>query len=190
MPATKDIKAEQSTPTFAQGPEELTQRSSHVVMYGKSGRWEELDPFAPVIERLGERSFTVTFYQLDYPAISDRVTIDASWTTDPNDPTFDPVRESSSDPIDEDQFVQIGSVEVHGERFRLEANGRGLVLLSHPKWSLSGMGETIIEAEEDLINMAKVVSDVYIESDPEYLTDDAIELREFIIKVLPVNASS
>jgi hypothetical protein len=51
-------------------------------------------------------------------------------------------------------------------------------------WSLIGYGENLYEAEKDLFSNIQIIADDYIDEPDSNLTLDAIDLKEFLLKVL------
>ena len=58
------------------------------------------------------------------------------------------------------------------------------IYLSHPKWSLTGMGKTLIDAERDLLKEAKESLIHYQKYAGSELTEDALEMKEYLIKIV------
>ena len=58
------------------------------------------------------------------------------------------------------------------------------IYLSHKKWSLVGKGNTLEEAQANLIQEAKDVAPYYIEMSDDDLTFDAIDFKRFLQKVV------
>ncbi len=73
--------------------------------------------------------------------------------------------------------------KIKGEEFEIYSDGINIIL-THPTWSLSGIGPTLIEAERNLYNESKYVYEHYKNYSPEELTEDALKLREFLIKII------
>lgn len=72
-------------------------------------------------------------------------------------------------------------IELYGAIFNYELQD-GNILITHPVWSLIGFGENLFQAQRDLYeNMREIKGDFIYEFDSQ-LTDDAIELKEFLIR--------
>lgn len=74
--------------------------------------------------------------------------------------------------------------KIKGEPFivgRIDANH---IIITHESWSLTGYGETLIHAELDLLNEAKELSKEFIKIPVTELAPDALDLREFIYKII------
>jgi hypothetical protein len=99
--------------------------------------------------------------------------------------------EDSSDIKDNEQSIQEkyiitrykSTYFIKGEEFRLERESDKIVL-SHDKWSLTGEGSTLIEAELDVKNQIHEIAEEYIHAPITSLTNEAINLRDFILKVI------
>lgn len=74
-------------------------------------------------------------------------------------------------------------VEVAGEEFDVEKEGDEYVL-THPRWSLLGMGRTLVEAEIDLIKGAREISPHYVGKSLSSLSRDAFMMRDFLLRVI------
>ena len=57
-------------------------------------------------------------------------------------------------------------------------------MISHNIWSLTGEGKTPEEAVKSVLVEAKEISEFYINSSNDELTLDAIEFKEFLLKVI------
>jgi hypothetical protein len=73
--------------------------------------------------------------------------------------------------------------EVAGEPFFIEFEGDD-VFIRHPKWSLLGNGSSLREAEDDLRNEARELSDVLSAIPAETLNSDAVRLRDFVSRLV------
>ena len=67
-----------------------------------------------------------------------------------------------------------------GEEFEIYIEDNNIIL-SHPTWSLSGMGKSLIDAEKNLLQESKVVLEHYIDVPESKLSEDAIELKNFLL---------
>ena len=67
-----------------------------------------------------------------------------------------------------------------GEEFEIYLEDDNIIL-SHPTWSLSGMGKSLIDAEKNLLQESKVVLEHYIDVPESKLSEDAIELKNFLL---------
>lgn len=86
--------------------------------------------------------------------------------------------------VGSEQVVVRGTVRILGERFHVELDN-GTVFLSHPSWSLTGGGASFAEAERDLISEARELRHVLSEIPPMKMSWDALQLRNFVLKVGP-----
>ena len=77
----------------------------------------------------------------------------------------------------------VGEVDILGERFDVTRDAYG-ILVSHPRWSLTGRGDTLVEAELDLIENAKLLAEAYLEFPPSQLSPEANEMLDFLIQLL------
>lgn len=73
--------------------------------------------------------------------------------------------------------------EYKGERFDIKKEN-GLLYISHPKWSLVGMGDTLLDAEIDMINGAKIIADDYINVPESTLSQEAVNLKRYLLKII------
>lgn len=67
-----------------------------------------------------------------------------------------------------------------GEEFEIYLEDDNIIL-SHPTWSLSGMGKSLIDAEKNLLQESKIVLEHYIDVPESKLSEDAIELKNFLL---------
>ncbi|MEX0608513.1 MAG: hypothetical protein WD016_13975 [Balneolaceae bacterium] len=72
---------------------------------------------------------------------------------------------------------------INDERFLLQQKN-GKIHLTHPIWSLSGMGENLIDAELDLISDAKIISDEYVNEADINLSEEALKLKVFLLQII------
>ncbi len=77
----------------------------------------------------------------------------------------------------------VGVVEILGERFDVTRDAYG-ILVSHPRWSLTGRGDTLVEAELDLIANAKLLAEAYLEFAPSQLSPEANEMLDYLIQLM------
>lgn len=80
------------------------------------------------------------------------------------------------------------TLDINGEQFRVRREDEKVVI-SHDRWSLVGIGDTLLEAKQALYEEARALSEVYLSRPPSEMTDDALDMRDFIAQVLP-HASS
>lgn len=73
--------------------------------------------------------------------------------------------------------------EYKGERFELHLKN-GKVYLNHPEWSLVGMGDTLLDAELDMINEAKIIAEEYINVPDTKLSRGAQNLKMYLLKIV------
>jgi len=76
----------------------------------------------------------------------------------------------------------IKKYKILDEEFNIFADGENIIL-THPQWSLSGMGESLIDAERNLYKEAKEVFGHYNIPNSQ-LTPDAIKLKEFLHRLI------
>ena len=74
---------------------------------------------------------------------------------------------------------------VAGEPFQLDfgSDGSDHYILQHRCWSLCGFGNTLEDAVQDLLAMAQAIAPDYLQLDPSELTDNARDLRAFLLRV-------
>lgn len=73
--------------------------------------------------------------------------------------------------------------KINGETFNVEKED-GLIYLSHKQWSLTGVGETIIAAQKDLLNDASLIADTYLKLSDTQLSAEAQKLKQFLAKLI------
>ena len=73
---------------------------------------------------------------------------------------------------------------VHGEPFEIKEE-EGYLFLTHPRWGVTGYGHNLLEAEQSLIEDAKIKAPAYVGERPDDLTDEALRMRDFMVEVLP-----
>ena len=59
----------------------------------------------------------------------------------------------------------------------------GYIYITHPRWSLTGMGRTFLEAEADLLTDAEDVADVYFDFDESELDKEALDMVAFLYSI-------
>jgi len=78
--------------------------------------------------------------------------------------------------------VVIKTFQIAGVNFLLEFEN-GMYHLTHPVWSLSGSGHTLIEAEMNLRREASDIFDFYNESSLFSLSNDALKFRDYLMSI-------
>ena len=73
-------------------------------------------------------------------------------------------------------------VVLNGEQFHIE-NDHGLVVLTHPQWSLVGIGSSLEAASAHLLSEARELAELMARDDIEMLSESAVAMREFAISV-------
>lgn len=79
--------------------------------------------------------------------------------------------------------VQQVTYEIADTEF-IVTQDEGFILVEHPLWSLMGRGGTLAEAEIDLILNARDQAAVYLNHPPHRMAKSAVDLRDFILRVL------
>ena len=74
-------------------------------------------------------------------------------------------------------------VTIIGEPFELSSIS-GNRVLKHARWSLMGIGKTRAEAHAALFQEASEIADFYCSKPNETLSADAIELKNFLLRLL------
>ncbi len=72
---------------------------------------------------------------------------------------------------------------IKNEEFLLEFED-DLIFLTHPNWSLAGVGETIALAEQDVLKTARIKAQHYLTTSPDKLTERALQFRDYLVKFL------
>jgi len=75
------------------------------------------------------------------------------------------------------------TIEINEVEFLINFE-EGEYIISHYKWSLIGVGSTLYDATIDLFSEAKNILPNYIEVPLSNLTSEAIQFREFLLKLL------
>ncbi|MFV1980267.1 MAG: hypothetical protein ACC655_03870 [Rhodothermia bacterium] len=93
-------------------------------------------------------------------------------------------REASLDVSDYDAWPTLvqHKHEFAGEVFDLKFEG-GALILSRRAWSLVGIGNSLVDAEQDLISCAKDLWPVYAAPE-EPMTTEALAMRDFMLRVI------
>ncbi len=73
--------------------------------------------------------------------------------------------------------------EIKGERFEIHLKN-DLVYINHPKWSLVGMGGTLLDAEIDMLEEAKLIAEEYLEMEDSQLSYEAQKFKEYLIRII------
>lgn len=74
-------------------------------------------------------------------------------------------------------------ISMFGEMFEVVAD-EGYVILSHPAWSLTGLGKDFVEAEKDLVENARILANVYLNRPVSQMTIGALEFRDFLLQII------
>lgn len=80
----------------------------------------------------------------------------------------------------EDEVIK--KYKILDEEFYIYSDGENIIL-THPQWSLSGIGETLIAAERSLFDEARSILPHYLIPNLE-LSPDAIKLKEFLQRLV------
>lgn len=89
----------------------------------------------------------------------------------------------SASPIVETSITgEPSEIDVGGESFEMEREG-GFVYLRHPVWSLSGFGQTLGEAEADLMREAIELREVLQDIPLAELAPEAVRLRDYLLTI-------
>lgn len=105
-------------------------------------------------------------------------------TFDPDDKTsvdraLDQIN-NTKESVKNREITKINEIEVNEEIFNYELHGNN-ILITHPVWSLTGFGENLFQAIKDLHENMREVKEDYIYDFDSQLTDDAIELKSFLL---------
>lgn len=73
--------------------------------------------------------------------------------------------------------------KIHGEEFNIYADGENLII-THPRWSISGFGKTLIDAERNLFKEAKEVLEHYNKYSISELSNDAKLMKDFLKQII------
>lgn len=86
------------------------------------------------------------------------------------------------DPVESSQPVL--SIQVLGERFKVEVDDELGVVVCHPKWSLMGCGASLAEAEKMLMEYAGDLAEAVVDDSPLEYTVEGNRLREFVLRFM------
>lgn len=79
----------------------------------------------------------------------------------------------------------IEKLEIEGEEFGLEYDDAiEQFFITHPRWSLVGMGSTYLLARADLIKGIYLVSELYFEKDRSEMSIEAYRMTKFMRRVM------
>jgi hypothetical protein len=70
----------------------------------------------------------------------------------------------------------------YGQEFEVHVEDDEIIL-THPTWSLSGMGKSFLEAERNLIQESKIALEHYINIPDSQLSEEAIKMKDFILQI-------
>lgn len=87
----------------------------------------------------------------------------------------------------EPPIESLGAIEVMGERFVLEREGR-LMFLAHPVWSLVGSGVDIQGAAQDLRSEAMNALEIFGSDSPETLSAESVRMLAFAERFVTLGA--
>ena len=73
------------------------------------------------------------------------------------------------------------TIRIHDEYFDCAQEDHE-VIITHPKWSIMGIGKDLQEAKIDLKTNAELIASDYINEKDSDLTNEAIKLKAFLIK--------
>ncbi len=73
------------------------------------------------------------------------------------------------------------AILVGGEEFTVTRDD-GYIIISHPIWSLVGVGKTHAEAITDFLSDMHDQYTIMVDDDPNDLSDHAIALRRFLLR--------
>lgn len=77
----------------------------------------------------------------------------------------------------------IKKIKIKEEEFNVFSDGENIII-SHEKWSLSGIGKSLIEAERNLYFEAKDIFEHYKKYPSEDLTKEAAEMLGFLLRIV------
>lgn len=130
------------------------------------------------IESIQKDNFLPTYYsrQLNRPFINVFHYVD----------TTGQLQKGSSDsfkPLNRQSTTVKRTIFLYCQEFDFFEEG-GLKCLSHPKWSLTGSGENLHEAEKNLLINAKVMFEGYSNIPISKLTLEAIRFKDFLLSII------
>lgn len=102
--------------------------------------------------------------------------------------TYDAAVDEATPTVDNRGVSESGAtveaiIEIHGVPFVVKKKGER-VFLKHNKYSLSGRGATLAEAETKLYESAKILAQVYLERPADEMTAGGLEMRDLILKFI------
>lgn len=79
----------------------------------------------------------------------------------------------------------MSTINIHGEDFEVDLDGIW-VLITHPRWSLVGIGSTLHEAEMGMIDDAKTVYNTFKDKDPQGVTPEWLDMMNYCQRLTAV----
>ena len=77
-------------------------------------------------------------------------------------------------------------VKIAGEEFLLSRED-GYIFLSHPEWSVTGFGESLLDAERHLKQRVQRMYSDFLTTPASEMTLRALDLRDFLLKIYGTN---
>lgn len=93
-------------------------------------------------------------------------------------------------PAKSEKTPEVSDIDIMGESFKVERLEGGFFLVFHPKWSLSGIGSTLIEAEQAVYEDAAIAAEMYLDEPVSNLDYEANRMRDYLIRIKPIYANS
>ncbi len=72
-------------------------------------------------------------------------------------------------------------MRIPGESFHVELDGDLGVVVSHPRWSPMGYGDSLSEAEKALTSYARELAETMADDSPRACTSEGNRLRDFVL---------
>ena len=97
-----------------------------------------------------------------------------------------PCRQTAVDSEEVERILKIETEFSHlvsEEPFRA-TKADGIFRLRHAKWSVMGEGATLLDAEQALLDEARIDAEVFLEIPLEELSADAIAYRRFLLRIV------
>jgi hypothetical protein len=79
----------------------------------------------------------------------------------------------------------MSQIEIYGELFNVETED-GHVYVTHPRWSLVGMGKTLFGAEMSLIAEAKIIYHSFCDAPPKQVSPNWLDLMDYCQRLTAV----
>ena len=81
-----------------------------------------------------------------------------------------------------EETIKTSEHTIEGETFKVSKEGEK-IFLEHPVWSLVSFGDTLIEAQNNLLKQSSEVCKIYSGFKDQEMTEKAIAMKEYLLKI-------